>query len=150
MTKIFQFFISLFFICYCTPGVCQSNDQKGVNALDGLILTGEPLLFDNDTLSIIGFFPEVMPQFVEGGEFGLQDHISRNIVAKLQSLKIKQLVLVELIINKIGDISGVSILKGLSEKENQIIRDECKKLKFKPGLNGNRPTDVKIIIPINF
>lgn len=100
------------------------------------------------------FYPmEVLPEFI-GGEKALKRFLRFNIKYPKQARykEIEGQVFIRFIINSSGRVSDIQI----ANKVNPILEEEAVRViskmdgKWKPGLQENKPVDVRYMMPINF
>ncbi len=95
---------------------------------------------------------EEMPQFPGGAE-ALVDYLGKNTKypenAKVN--KITGKVMVRFCITSTGNVSNVSVLKGVDpELDKEAMRVVSTLPAFKPGMQGGKPVAVWYMIPVNF
>ena len=83
-----------------------------------------------------------------GGIAAIQNKIQYTEFAKRVGIEGK--VIVQVIINKNGDVSNASILKSLFPQLDEIALNAVKETKFFPGKQRGKPVNVKMTIPITF
>jgi TonB family protein len=127
------------------PGTESSSDKS----LQPPKVQEHPTMAGSDT---IWQAVEEMPQFV-GGDEALLKYISQNIAYPESAKKnnIQGKVIVRFCITAEGEISQVSVLKGVSaDLDNEAIRVVKTLPAFKPGKNGGKPVPVWYLVPIIF
>ena len=95
---------------------------------------------------------ENMPEF-PGGDLGLMKYIQKNVkyppIAKEYNITGK--VYVSFIVDKIGNVTNVKIVRGVDKNLDAEALRVVKSLpKYKPGKQRGKPVRVMFTIPINF
>ena len=95
---------------------------------------------------------EEMPMF-PGGDVALLNYISENTIypeqAKVQNIQGK--VIIRFCVTSKGNVSKVSVLKGVSpELDAEALRVVNTLSGFKPGAQGGKPVPVWYMVPISF
>lgn len=88
------------------------------------------------------------------GGFGLyQESLSKSIKYPEEARKggIEGQVLIELIIDKIGELASATVLKGIGHGCDEMALNAVKKCgRWSPGLVAGKPVKQKIILPVEF
>lgn len=93
-----------------------------------------------------------MPEF-PGGQVALVKHLSKNIKYPASSKKnnIKGKVVVSFIIDKIGKVTNVKVVKSLNEEcDREAVRVISAMPNWIPGEKDGQKVDVLFSLPINF
>jgi len=128
-TLLFIIFLMIIFSC---------NNSKSTSKIS-----------DNDT---VWTTVDILPEF-PGGDFALLSYIEENTVypesAKIDSIQGK--VLVRFCVTSKGNVTAVTILKGVNPKLDAEALRVIKNLPlFTPGVNAGKIVPVWYIIPITF
>jgi hypothetical protein len=92
---------------------------------------------------------EIMPSF-PGGEEKLFEYISWNFKFP-RSANLHGELHVSFIVNKLGEIEDVEIVKGIRKDIDERVKKIISEMpKWKPGLYNGRPVNVKYNIPFKF
>jgi len=95
---------------------------------------------------------EIMPEF-PGGERALISYLANNIKYPLiaQENGIKGKVYVSFVIDELGNINDVNVLRGVdSALDNEALRVVKGMPKWKPGKQAGKAVKVRYNVPINF
>lgn len=92
--------------------------------------------------------PEVMPQFKFGGEAGFQKFFNSN----KRSFKddVEGLVVTSFIVDTLGKVTDIQILKTLSDEANTEALRLTSLLEFEPGMQNGRKVKVRLTLPVRF
>ena len=95
---------------------------------------------------------EEMPQY-PGGEKALLDFLKENTKypESAKADKIEGRVIVRFIVNKSGNVEGLSVMKGVDPAlDAEALRVVGMLSGFKPGMQGGKPVPVWYMVPVNF
>lgn len=95
---------------------------------------------------------EEMPQY-PGGKSAMVKYISKNLQYPKKAIKagIEGKVLMKFTISRGGDVTNVSVLKGLSEEcDIEAVRVIEAMPQWKPGRQGGKAVNVTYFLPISF
>jgi TonB family protein len=95
---------------------------------------------------------EEMPQY-PGGEKALLDFLKENTnyPESAKADKIEGRVIVRFIVNKSGNVEGLSVMKGVDPAlDAEALRVVGMLSGFKPGMQGGKPVPVWYMVPVNF
>jgi len=99
---------------------------------------------------------EVDPSFI-GGDKAMMKYLRNNIVYPEQAEKdqVEGAVFVDFVISLDGSVSNVEATNATSEDVDQVFRNEAVRVvssmpKWTPGLQNNKPVNVKYSIPVTF
>ncbi len=112
----------------------------------------ETVAFPPESEDEVFMVVEKMPQF-PGGVDSMQAFIGKNIVYKKEALdsNIQGKVYVSFILNKMGELHNINIIKGLGYGlDEECIRVVKAMPKWTPGELRGKKVNVKITIPIKF
>ena len=93
-----------------------------------------------------------MPEF-PGGQVALVKHLSKNIKypAESKKNKVKGKVVVSFVIDKIGKVTNVKVVKSLNEEcDKEAVRVISTMPNWIPGEKDGQKVDVLFSLPINF
>lgn len=95
---------------------------------------------------------EEMPEF-PGGTEALFQYLARNVhypeIARINGVEGR--VFVQFVVNKSGEITQVSILRGVNASlDREALRVVSAMPLWKPGRQNNQPVSVSFTVPINF
>lgn len=105
-------------------------------------------IYDNKTYRI----PEVAPHF-EGGLQAFYAYLAKSLKypAREKNLGIEGKVYVSFVIDELGNITHIKVIKGISENLNQeAIRVLKNAPRWQPGMQSDQPVKVRMTIPIHF
>jgi protein TonB len=156
-------------ISYAAPKIVKDlsesemppNDKVTLNNIgktttDGAINLGSATINKDETVEPVDETPQIyvpdMPKFI-GGETAMMTYMQRSMIyppiAKQEG--ISGTVYVKFIIDKNGDVTGVSVLKGIGygcdEEAMRVIRAMPK---WKPGSQNGKFVNVQFTYPISF
>lgn len=134
-----------------TIGAQNSDGETGINQpittttgpVGGTGTVADPPVF---------VISDEMPQF-PGGEAAMMQYLAKNIEfpALARRNGIEGMVVLQFIVNQYGDISNITVLKGLGAgTEAEAIRVLKKMPQWKPGKNNGIPVNVRFTLPIRF
>jgi protein TonB len=105
---------------------------------------------NQETDLMIYDFTEEDAQFLGGNDF-LQKWIATNFELPSDLIKSEQgKIYLSFVIEKDGSVSNVRIVKGLSEKLNEIAIKVVEKMpKWKPAINNGKPVRSRYMLPIS-
>jgi TonB family protein len=95
---------------------------------------------------------EEMPQY-PGGDKALLDFLKENTKypESAKANKIEGRVIVRFIVNKKGNVEGLSVMKGIDPAlDAEALRVVGLLSGFEPGMQGGKPVDVWYMVPVNF
>lgn len=97
---------------------------------------------------------EIMPEF-PGGENALMQFLQSNLKypSHLKEYNFKGTVYLSFIINREGEVTGLDVLRGVSESkdfENEAKRVVARMPKWKPGRQNGQNVNVYFMLPISF
>lgn len=95
---------------------------------------------------------EQSPEF-EGGLQGMVKYLKKNLryPAKAQRMSIEGTVFIGFIVNKDGNISDVTVIKGIdNDCDKEAVRVVEKMPPWKPGKQNGRAVRVRFVLPIKF
>ena len=94
------------------------------------------------------FIPsEIMPEII-GGLVSISKNIYYTEIAKRMGIEGR--VVVNALVNKMGDVEEVKIIKGLLPELDKIALEAVRQAKFTPGIQRGKPVKVWVSIPISF
>lgn len=96
--------------------------------------------------------PEVMPMY-EGGMEAMMKFIQRKMhyPRKAQENREEGIVFVSFIINPMGEVTGVEVIKGFNKEcDQEAVRVISLMKKWKPGQQNKMSVAVKMVLPIKF
>ncbi|MEQ9378673.1 MAG: energy transducer TonB [Imperialibacter sp.] len=112
--------------------------------------------YTNPTGTVIYRKAEVNPVFT-GGDKAMRKYLRDNIVypAQAQKDELEGAVFVDFVVGADGTVSDVEVTDATSADVNQAFRNEAFRVvssmpKWTPGLQNNKPVNVKYSIPITF
>ncbi len=94
----------------------------------------------------------VLPQF-QGGVSALMEFLSRRITypVAMQKSQTEGKVFVGFIVNKVGDVTDVKVIRGISpEFDEEALRVTKCMPKWNPGMQDGDKVNVRYTLPINF
>lgn len=94
-----------------------------------------------------------MPQFMEGDGSAFQNWLQKNIIYSETIKKgIQGKVYLSFVVNTLGDVTNVKVIRGISPEIDASVINEFKKCPRwqKPGKNKNKLVNVQFVIPIAF
>ena len=113
-------------------------------------IIGPPDLPPNNLLieeDIIFVAVEHMPEII-GGITAIQEKVHYTEIAKRSGIEGE--VIIEAIVNEVGDVIDAKVIKGLGGGLNEVSLNAVISTRFKPGLQRGKPVKVRITIPIKF
>jgi TonB family protein len=128
-------FLGLGLTTFSGPVEAQSNPKRTVM---------EERPSSNFTLGVV---MEVMPEYKNGGQKGLQKFLQQNI---RNPEKIDGRVVVSFVIDTAGKPTDIQILKSLSKKADQEAKRLVTLLEFNPGMQSGKKVPVRYTLPIQF
>jgi periplasmic protein TonB len=135
------------------PSVPVSNDVGNVNGLpsvgENTIGTNVPVVIEQTPTVDIA---EVMPEF-EGGLKALYKFLNKNLryPSIAQRTGLEGTVYVRFVVDTEGSVTNIEVMRGVSG----ILDKEASRVisllpKWKPGMQHNRPVNVRMMMPIKF
>ena len=108
------------------------------------LISDRPKIADNEP-----YIPwaEEMPEPI-GGISAIQKKAYYTEIAKLAGIEGK--VIVEAMIDKNGNVTEVNLIQDIGGGLGEVALNAVKNTRFKPGKQGGKPVNVKMIIPIKF
>jgi TonB family protein len=94
--------------------------------------------------------PETYPVFKNGGEEGLKKFIRENLHYPKNGECVSGRVYVEFTVDTLGKTKNISVKRGITPSSNEEAIKVVRLLEFIPGKRNGQPTEMKMIIPINF
>ena len=126
----------------------KSIEEVLVDRFDEYGYSHEP----EDLKPIVTIMPDINPQYPEGLEAFLtyiSDHIQFPSILKKYGTSSK--VLVEFVIDDVGKVINVRIVRGITKEVDQKIIEVVKSSPdWAPGKKDGKPVPVKMILPISF
>lgn len=104
---------------------------------------------ENEILLVV----DEMPQFIEGDSGAFQNWLQKNIIYSETIKKgIKGKVYLRFVVNTLGDVTNVKVIRGISPEIDASVINEFKKCPRwqKPGKNKNKLVNVQFVVPIVF
>jgi TonB family protein len=93
--------------------------------------------------------PEMPPIYKYGGDTGLIEFINKNLTYPKENYVVGK-VYVEFIVDTLGFVKNVKIKKGINKEMDKEAIRIVKLLTFIPGKIYDKPTEVKMTLPISF
>ncbi len=97
-------------------------------------------------------FAEVMPQY-KGGQEAMMKFISRGVKypGSAARMEIEGTVFVSFVINALGDVVDVKVVKGISpDCDKEAMRVIAKMTEWEAGMQNKMPVSVRMVVPIKF
>ena len=95
---------------------------------------------------------EQMPEYV-GGQVAMSKFLSENLIYPAQAKKdsIEGRVYVEFVVDSIGKLRDINIIKSLSKEcDEEVLRVISMMPAWKPGRQDHNPVNVRFLVPIIF
>jgi protein TonB len=122
----------------------EINENENLDAPPDRQSSGNIIYEDEENIFIV---VEQEPKIV-GGLESIHKNVYYTEIAK--RIGIEGRVVIEIIVDKTGDVVQAEIVKGIFDELDLIALNAVKKAKFTPGLQRGKPVKVKMWIPIVF
>lgn len=122
----------------------EINENENLDAPPDRQSSGNIVYEDEDNIFIV---VEQEPKII-GGLESIHKNVYYTEIAKRIGIEGK--VVIEIIVDKTGDVVQAKIVKGIYDELDLIALNAVKKAKFSPGLQRGKPVRVKMWIPIVF
>jgi protein TonB len=122
----------------------EINENENLSAPPDRRISGNIISEDEENIFIV---VEQRPEII-GGLESIHKNVHYTEIAK--RVGIEGRVVIEIIIDKNGDVVQAEIVKGIFDELDLIALNAVKKAKFIPGLQRGKPVKVKMWIPIVF
>jgi periplasmic protein TonB len=135
------------------PSKADKDNQKAdslAKAIADKTTKGDTATNPGDTI-FFAMAPQVMPEFV-GGDQAFINFIRKNLNLSLKKSKNREVVIVQFLVYKTGELKELAIVKGVDPVfDKEVLRVLAMCPPWKPAqLTGGRPTSIKFSLPISF
>lgn len=140
------------------PPETETDDEQTENLIETEVERKEPpsreqretVVVDDNLYAVSNV--NVAPQFLDGGQAGLMQHIARNIQYPSSGNNIQGRVIVQFVIEKDGSVSNLQIVRSLDEA---LDKEACRIVKttsgkWKPAQKNGNAIRVQYTLPIVF